>query len=97
MKTKGFTLFILAAVVCLPLEAPAYERDFPAGSIIIPMDAFYQPQDDGGVLEAYGLAYYLLNHQDPQCLTEASTYPDTVQCQSDCGGDSAITQRRWPV
>jgi len=38
MKTKIFTLFILVAFACLPLKALAYERNFPAGSIIIPMD-----------------------------------------------------------
>ncbi len=92
MKTKIFALFILVAFTGLPLEAPAYERNFPAGSIIIPMDDFYQPVDDGGQLEAYGLAYYLLDHQDQQCLTDAPTDADTVKCQTDCGGDSACKQ-----
>ena len=92
MKTKTLTLFILVALVCLPLTALAYERNFPAGSIIIPMDAYYQSEDDGGQLEAYGLAYYLLGHQDPQCLTDAPTDADTVKCQTDCGGDSACEQ-----
>ena len=88
MKTKILTLIILAAVACLPLEVMAYERNFPAGSIIIPMDVFYQPNDDGGLYEGYGLAYYLLNHQDPQCLTDAPTDADTLKCQTECGGDS---------
>ncbi len=92
MKTKILTLIILAAFACLPLAALAYERNFPAGSIIIPMDSFYQPEDDGGQLEAYGLAYYLLRHQDQQCLTDAPTDAATVKCQTDCGGDSACQQ-----
>jgi len=71
MKTKILTLFILAGMVCLPLKALAYEKNFPAGSIIIPMDAFYQPVDDMGHLETYGLAYYLLGYQDPACLAAA--------------------------
>ena len=90
MKTKIFIVFILVAFVCLPLKALAYERNFPAGSIIIPMDAFYQPDADGGILEAYGLAYYLLDHQDPQCLTDAATDPVTIACQETCAeGDTA--------
>jgi len=90
MKTKIFTLFILVAFTCLPLKALAYERNFAAGSIIIPMDSFYQPDADGGVLEAYGLAYYLLDHQDPQCLTDAPTDPVVIACQDTCAdGDTA--------
>jgi hypothetical protein len=89
MKTKIFIVFILVAFACLPLKALAYERNFPAGSIIIPMDTFYQPEADGGLLEAYGLAYYLLDHQDPDCLTDAPTDPVTIACQDTCpDGDS---------
>jgi hypothetical protein len=90
MKTKIFIIFILVAFACLPLKALAYERNFPAGSIIIPMDSFYQPEGDGGLLEAYGLAYYLLDHQDPQCLTDAPTDDVAVACQANCpDGDTA--------
>ena len=84
MKTKIFTLFILVTFACLPIGALAYERNFPAGSIIIPMDSFYQPEADGGQLEAYGLAYYLLDHQDPQCMADASTDDVTIACQETC-------------
>ena len=87
MKTKIFIIFILVAFACLPLKGLAYERNFSAGSIIIPMDTFYQPEGDGGQLEAYGLAYYLLDHQDPQCLTDASTDDVTVACQDNCPDD----------
>jgi hypothetical protein len=89
MKTKIFTLFILVAFVCLPLKAMAYERNYPAGSIIIPMDTFYQPPADGGQLEAYGLVYYLLDHQDPECLTDAPTDPLVTACQEACAGNDA--------
>ena len=47
---------------CLPLTVLAAEKNFPAGSLIIPLDSFYQPEDDGGILEAYGLVFYLLKH-----------------------------------
>ena len=90
MKTKIFILFILVVLACLPLKALAYERNFPAGSIIIPMDSFYQPEIDGGQLEAYGLVYYLLNMQDQQCLIEAPTEPAVVACVDNCpDGDTA--------
>jgi len=100
MKTKIFIVFILVAFACLvfilvafaclPLKALAYERNFAAGSIIIPMDTFYQPEEWGGLLEAYGLAYYLLDHQDPTCLTDAPTDPVTIACQDTCdAGDDA--------
>jgi hypothetical protein len=93
MKNKIFALFILAAFVCLPLAAPAYEHNFPAGSIIIPMDTFYQPEADGGQLEAYGLVYYLLDYQDQDCLTAAATDPVVVFCQESCAdGDTACEQ-----
>jgi hypothetical protein len=82
----------MIVLVGLPFQAPAYERNFPAGSIIIPMDAYYQPEADGGLLEAYGLAYYLLNHQDQQCLADAATDQDLASCKSDCGGDTACEQ-----
>jgi hypothetical protein len=45
-------------------SAQAVERNFPAGSLIIPMDKSYQPDGDNGILEAYGLVYYLLAHKD---------------------------------
>ena len=40
------------------------ERSFSAGSFVIPMDEYYQPDADGGILEAYGLMYYILNHKN---------------------------------
>ena len=50
IKTKIFIIFILVAFACLPLKGLAYERNFSAGSIIIPMDTFYQPEGDGGLM-----------------------------------------------
>ena len=79
MKTKILIIVMLAAVACLPLEALAYERNFPAGSIIIPMDNYYQPVQDGGQLEAYGLTYYLLDRQDQECLADQASFADAQQ------------------
>ena len=64
MKKNAFNLLAFILLSSLPLKALAGERNFPAGSLIIPMDSFYQPDADGGILEAYGLVYYLLKHTD---------------------------------
>ena len=69
MKIKLLIIILAVSVfVGLPLQAKAAEVNFPAGSLIIPMDSYYQPGADGGVLEAYGLVFYLLKHvnnEDP--------------------------------
>lgn len=66
MKNKILLLFaFLSALVILSGTPPgvmAAERNFPAGSLIIPMDSFYQPDGDNGILEAYGLVFYLLKN-----------------------------------
>jgi hypothetical protein len=62
MKTKLAGLLVVIAFFGTLGSAQAVERNFGAGSLIIPMDQFYQPGADGGILEAYGLAYYLLAH-----------------------------------
>ena len=95
MKTKIFIICILVAFACLPLKALAYERNFPAGSIIIPMDSFYQPVGDGGQLEAYGLAYYLLNHQDQQCLRDGIEDPE--DCEHTVGVSWIINDQKTEV
>ena len=86
MKTKLYIIFILLMFACLPFEVQAVEHDFAAGSIIIPMDQFYQPEDNGlqgGILEAYGLAYYLLGHQDQQSLQDCAllSEPERGVCE----------------
>ena len=69
MKIKLLIIILAVSVFAgLPLQAQAAEMNFPAGSLIIPMDSHYQPEADGGVLEAYGLVFYLLKHvntEDP--------------------------------
>jgi hypothetical protein len=62
MKRKIWFILILLIVGLNLQNALAEERNFPAGSLIIPMDSFYQSDDDGGILEAYGLVYYLLDY-----------------------------------
>jgi len=74
MKRKILTLIVLVMLLCLPLKAPAEEHTFAAGSLIVPMDSFYQPEADGGVLEAYGLVYYLLNHKDTNGEHDITVY-----------------------
>ncbi|MGA1870730.1 MAG: pilus assembly protein [bacterium] len=65
MKRILYILIGLALLSFLPTGAHAEEHNFGAGSLIIPMDSVYQPEDDGGTLEAYGLVYTLLDHTDP--------------------------------
>jgi len=67
MKKKVFlciALFILSCPFQRALADTQAQETFGAGSLIIPMDSFYQKDDDGGILEAYGLVYYLLKHTD---------------------------------
>ena len=59
-------LALLAALVLLPARASAAPRDFPAGSLIIPMDLAYQ---DRGLLQAYGLLFQLLRQGVPVAWT----------------------------
>lgn len=62
MKRKIWFILILFIIGLNLQNALAEERNFPAGSLIIPMDSYYQSDDDGGILEAYGLVYYLLDY-----------------------------------
>ena len=65
MKTKNYIISLLLLVfVSFALQVQAEEVNFPAGSLIIPMDSIYQPEADGGLLEAYGLVFYLLQHKN---------------------------------
>ena len=85
MRRTLLTTTILTAVgvaltgasTCGP-QGPA-ARDFPSGSLVIPMDNCYQKRDstasnqtvgcntspDDGVFRAYGLVYFLLKHNVP--------------------------------
>jgi len=65
MKTKNYIISLLLLVFAsFPLLVQAEEVNFPAGSLIIPMDSVYQEEADGGLLEAYGLVFYLLQHKN---------------------------------
>ena len=50
---------VLALALCVPRHARAADHQFPAGSLIIPMDLSYQPR---GMFQSYGLVYQLLKH-----------------------------------
>ena len=65
MKTKNYiiSLLLLLVFASFALQVQAEEINFPAGSLVIPMDSFYQSDDDGGILEAFGMVFYLLNHR----------------------------------
>jgi hypothetical protein len=87
MRTKNLMLFILVMFMVLPCKALAESKHFLPGSLIIPMDSYYQPEAGGGVLEAYGLIYQLLNHQDEQCKSACG---DNQSCTADCEHDISV-------
>ena len=87
MRTKNLILFILVIFMVLPGMVLAEEHNFPAGSLIVPMDSFYQPEAGGGILEAYGLIYGLLTHQNQQCLTGCG---DDQVCRDKCEHDISV-------
>ncbi|MFC1889759.1 hypothetical protein ACFL4G_08395, partial [Thermodesulfobacteriota bacterium] len=62
-RSIALTALFVLCIASLVLNAGttvAEERDFSAGALIIPMDQTWQSGVDGGILEAYGLVYYLL-------------------------------------
>jgi hypothetical protein len=52
----------LMAMTFAASSGEATNKTFPAGSYIIPMDSVYQPSADGGIFEAYGLVFDLLQN-----------------------------------
>lgn len=52
----------LLAVALAASVTEASQRTFPAGSYIIPMDTVYQPEADGGIFEAYGMVFDILQN-----------------------------------
>ena len=93
MKNKMPILIIaLVMVLCMPLTAMAAEEyNFPAGSLVIPRGSVYQgggeDVNDGGLLEAYGLIYYLLNHRDQDCIVGCGV---DEACKEACENDIVI-------
>jgi hypothetical protein len=75
MRTKICIISLLLLIFAsFPLQARAAEMNFPAGSLIIPMESFYQDEADGGLLEAYGLAFYLLDHVNTDSDHDITVY-----------------------
>jgi len=61
-KVTGLLLF--CALLGGREASAAVDQTFGSGSLIIPMDGtVYQPSDDEGIYEAYGLIYQLLNRK----------------------------------
>ena len=94
MKNRNLFLILIVPVMllCIPMMATASEEiNFPAGSLIIPMDSVYQggqgAVNDGGLLEAYGLIYYLLDHKDQDCVDDCAGDAD---CVEECDNDLII-------
>lgn len=92
MKKKTYIIFLFLILFCIPLEAFAEERNFSAGSLIIPMDSFYQDEGDGGILEAYGLVYYLLNHENAEGENDITVYWIIDDQKVDINGIDCLVQ-----
>jgi hypothetical protein len=58
---KIVALFLVAMAFAAP-SGEATNKTFPAGTYIIPMDSVYQPSAGGGIFEAYGLVFDLLQN-----------------------------------
>jgi len=92
MNRKLRILVMAVVVLCLPLKALAEEHTFKAGSLIIPMDSQYQPAADGGLLEAYGLVYYLLKHKDANGKHDITVYWVINQGKTAIDGDDLVIE-----
>lgn len=76
MKRFRFALMVLLPLLVLPLPALAQSTNYPANSIVIPMDTTYQ---DSGMFKAYGLVYKLLQNGIPVdwAIQTPKSYGDT--------------------
>jgi len=94
-----------AALVLLLNVAPAeagYDRNFEAGSLVIPMDLAYQ---DTGMFQAYGLVYHLLREgvQVYWVIDETKTWHaaacDTTgdECTWDCAEEGSGVKCSYPT
>ncbi len=67
-STCVWALFICG--LCSNPTLASTDQTFGTGSLIIPMDGnTYQPDTDGGIYEAFGLVYKLLDHRAPDGIT----------------------------
>lgn len=60
-----FSKIVVLTFVAVTLafsSGEATNKTFPTGTYIIPMDSVYQPSADGGIFEAYGLVFDLLQN-----------------------------------
>jgi len=92
MRSKTYIIVILILSLCLPLTARAVERTFPAGSLVIPMDTFYQPEADGGILEAYGVIYSLLGYVDADGEHQVTIYWAINQDKTTIDGNDVVIE-----
>jgi hypothetical protein len=62
LRLKTIVALFLVAMVFAASSGEATNKTFPAGTYIIPMDSVYQPSAGGGIFEAYGLVFDLLQN-----------------------------------
>ncbi|MBF0291430.1 MAG: hypothetical protein HQK86_04665, partial [Nitrospinae bacterium] len=61
-RLNKIVAMFLVAMAFAASSGEATNKTFPAGTYIIPMDSTYQPSADGGIFEAYGLVFDLLQN-----------------------------------
>lgn len=62
LRLNRIVAMFLVAMAFAASSGEATNKTFPAGTYIIPMDSVYQPSADGGIFEAYGLVFDLLQN-----------------------------------
>jgi MYXO-CTERM domain-containing protein len=102
MRRLSFLALSLGLVALAPHQAHAAERQYPAGSLIIPMDLAYQSQ---GMYQAYGLLFQLLRHnvQVDWVIDPAKTW-HAARCDSagdpcpwDCAEEGSGVKCSYPT
>ena len=100
--TTRFAVCLIALALSVPRDVAAADRQFPSGSLIIPMDLSYQSR---GMFQAYGLIYQLMKHGvhvhwviDPNKTWHAAacnTQGDL--CAWDCGVEGSGVKCAYPT
>ncbi len=98
---KQFLIVVLFLVLTSPVLA-GYDRDFEAGSLIVPMDLTYQ---DHGMFQAYGMLFHLLKNgitvywviDENKTWHHASCDTAGDECTWDCAEEGSGAKCPYPT
>ncbi|HEX5063576.1 MAG TPA: hypothetical protein VFV99_29565 [Kofleriaceae bacterium] len=101
-KSTRFAVCALAVALSAPRDVAAADHQFPAGSLIIPMDLSYQAT---GMFQAYGLIYQLMRQGvhvhwviDPNKTWHAAPCNTASDlCTWDCGVEGSGVKCTYPT